>query len=99
MSEVSWFASRSVPRHLVRGAIGFGLIGAGFVLTVVAGPVSLLLVPAGLATLRGCPMCWTIGLIATISDGRLERSCSGEGCVLDRVPSVQEVLPAAAGDS
>lgn len=91
-----WFASKSVPRHLTRGAIGFLLIAAGFALVAVVGPVSLLLVPAGLVALRGCPMCWTVGLIATISDARIERSCSGRGCALGyRSPAKQ----APSGDA
>jgi hypothetical protein len=80
MSEPSQFASASVSRHLIRGTIGFGLIGAGLGLTVVIGPAALLLAPAGLVALRGCPMCWTVGLVETISSGRLKRQCSGEGC-------------------
>jgi hypothetical protein len=82
MSESSSFASASLPRHLARGAIGFGLIGAGFGLTAVVGPAALLLAPAGMVALRGCPMCWTAGLIETISAGRLQRSCSDDGCTL-----------------
>jgi hypothetical protein len=46
----------------------------------------LLLAPVGLVALRGCPMCWTVGLMQTISAGRLRRSCSAEqGCTLQRV--------------
>jgi hypothetical protein len=82
MRDTSWFASRSVSRHLGRGALGFGLIGAGFGLVAVVGPVSLVLVPAGLVALRGCPMCWTVGLVETISAGRLERRCPGARCSL-----------------
>jgi hypothetical protein len=82
-----WFASDSVPRHLARGALGFGLIGAAFGLAAVVSPLALLLAPVGLIPLRGCPMCWTLGLIQTISAGRLRRSCDsgGEGCALRRV--------------
>ncbi|MCX4588142.1 hypothetical protein [Streptomyces sp. NBC_01481] len=76
------FASSSLPRHLVRGVIGFGsLIGSvAFIPTV--GPVSLLLLPVGVLALRGCPMCWTIGLIQTISRGRLQRTCEDGQCKL-----------------
>jgi hypothetical protein len=67
-------------RHLLRGAVGFGLIGAALVLTRSVGPVALLLAPAGLIALRGCPACWTAGLIERLSAGRLGRSCEGSGC-------------------
>lgn len=76
------FASRSLPRHLIRGVVGFGsLIGAA-VLTLTTGPAGLLLVPVGLLALRGCPMCWTIGLVQTVSRGRLQRSCQNGRCTL-----------------
>jgi hypothetical protein len=81
-----WFASDSLPRHLARGAIGFGTIGAAFGLAAAVSPLALLLAPVGLVALRGCPMCWTVGLMQTISAGRLRRSCSAEqGCTLQRV--------------
>ncbi|MFD9598186.1 hypothetical protein ACFWA9_36250 [Kitasatospora sp. NPDC059973] len=79
MSDRPDFASASLPRHLVRGAVGFGgLIGA-FALLPVVGPAALPLLPIGVLALRGCPMCWTIGLIQTVSRGRLERSCTADG--------------------
>ena len=96
MSESSSFASASLPRHLARGAIGFGLIGAGFGLTAVVGPVSLLLAPAGMVALRGCPMCWTAGLIETVSAGRLQRSCSDDGCTLRQASAP---APGVAGET
>jgi hypothetical protein len=48
------FASRSVPIHLARGVIGIGLL-AGSVALIPVSLCSLLLVPAGVAALRGCP--------------------------------------------
>ena len=81
-SEPSFFASASLPRHLARGALGFGLIGSAFALIGVLGPAALVAAPLGLVALRGCPTCWTIGLIETISAGRLRRRCSDEDCAL-----------------
>ncbi|MFF5334002.1 hypothetical protein [Streptomyces sp. NPDC013181] len=76
------FASATLPRHLARGAAGFGgLIGA-FALLPFTGPLSLLLLPAGLLALRGCPLCWTIGLAQTLSRGRLRRDCEAGECRL-----------------
>ncbi|MET9514834.1 hypothetical protein [Streptomyces sp. NPDC002994] len=40
--------------------------------------------PLGVLALRGCPMCWTIGLMQTISRGRLRRSCEDGQCELER---------------
>lgn len=74
----------SVGRHLARGAVGFGLIGAAFAVTAGHSPAGLLLVPPGMVALRGCPTCWLAGLIEIVSAGRLERSCSGGDCTLTR---------------
>lgn len=80
----SALASTSVPRHLTRGAIGFGLIGAALALTPSLGPAALLLAPFGMVALRGCPTCWTVGLIQTIFAGRLRRDCIDAACTLHR---------------
>jgi hypothetical protein len=87
------FASASVPRHLARGAIGFGLIGSAFVLTLSVGPAALLLAPPGLVALRGCPTCWIAGLIQTVSAGRLQRRCSGASCTLHPTPTTRASTP------
>ncbi|MER7751073.1 hypothetical protein [Kitasatospora sp. NPDC097643] len=79
------FASRSVPRHLARGLVGFGLITGSIALTPLVGPVVLLAAPLGLLALRGCPVCWTIGLVQTISRGRLKRECTDGVCTLTAV--------------
>ncbi|GAA4856218.1 hypothetical protein [Kitasatospora terrestris] len=76
------FSSSSLPRHLARGAAGFGLLVGPLALVPVAGPVVLLLLPAGLLVLRGCPMCWAVGLVQTVSRGRLRKSCSDGSCRL-----------------
>jgi hypothetical protein len=80
----SVIASKSVARHLARGALGFGLIGVAIALSTNVGPPALLLAPFGLVALRGCPTCWCVGLVQTISAGRLERSCTGSSCELRR---------------
>ncbi|RSS80436.1 hypothetical protein [Streptomyces sp. WAC06614] len=74
----------SLRRHLARGAVGFGALAGSLALLPVAGPVSLLLAPAGLIALRGCPMCWVMGLVETVSAGRLERTCKDGRCEVNR---------------
>ncbi|MFF4433110.1 hypothetical protein ACFYZ4_28620 [Streptomyces sp. NPDC001513] len=76
------FASASVPRHLARGAVGFGALIAAFALIPAFGPATLLLAPVGLVALRGCPMCWAIGLAQTLSRGRLRKECVDGHCEL-----------------
>ncbi|MEU4574573.1 MULTISPECIES: hypothetical protein [Nonomuraea] len=82
MSDGRSFASASLPRHLLRGAAGFGALAGAVALLPLLGPVSLLLAPVGLLALRGCPACWAIGLAQTVSMGRLRRSCADGKCEL-----------------
>jgi len=86
----SALASASVARHLVRGAIGFGLIGSALALAARGGPVALLLAPPGMVALRGCPTCWIAGLVETISAGRLKHTCTENGCPLHPLPTTKE---------
>jgi hypothetical protein len=97
VSDRGAFASASVTRHLARGAIGFGLIGAALVLTSSIGAIALLLAPLGMVALRGCPTCWTLGLIETVSAGRLRRACGDDGCVLLGVRDSLEQARTARG--
>jgi hypothetical protein len=84
------FASADVPSHLARGAIGFGSLLVAFALWPIAGWAAVAPAALGVVALRGCPMCWTVGLIQTLSRGRLRRACSEDGCSLvpagSRVP-------------
>lgn len=85
------FASTSVPRHLARGAIGFGLIIGSIALVPVAGPATLLAAPLALIAFRGCPTCWMVGLAQTISLGRLERQCADGVCTLAKAHPAAKV--------
>ncbi|KJY38694.1 hypothetical protein VR45_05185 [Streptomyces sp. NRRL S-495] len=78
----SGYASRTVAGHLVRGGVGFGALVGAFVLLPFAGPVALLLLPLGMVALRGCPTCWVVGLLETVSRGRLRRECVDGRCEL-----------------
>lgn len=71
------FASRSVTEHLVRGVVGLVLIVAALAYAGTT-PWSLLLAVPALVAWRGCPTCWTLGLMATISRGRV--GCSDGRC-------------------
>ncbi|GAA2571073.1 hypothetical protein GCM10010398_71390 [Streptomyces fimbriatus] len=84
------YASKSVPRHLARGAIGFGLIIGSIALVPVAGPATLLAAPLALIAFRGCPTCWMVGLAQTISRGRLERQCVDGVCTLTKAHPAAE---------
>jgi hypothetical protein len=73
------FASRSVGLHLLRGAVGFGAIAAFFALLSSHGGWSLALLALALVALGGCPTCWTIGLIETVS-AKLRGRPAPEAC-------------------
>jgi hypothetical protein len=73
-------ASTSLTRHLTRGAIGFALLGSTLALTPSVGPAALLLALPGMVALRGCPTCWVLMLIETVSAGRVTRDCGETGC-------------------
>ncbi|PZS32982.1 MAG: hypothetical protein DLM59_07215 [Pseudonocardiales bacterium] len=76
------FASTTLTRHVARGVLGFGALAGAVGLIPVIGPVSLVLAPVALVALRGCPTCWMVGLIQTISLGKLQRSCQDGHCEL-----------------
>jgi hypothetical protein len=63
------FASKSIGAHLLRGAVGFGLCAAAIALAETSA-FALILFPLALVALRGCPMCWMVGLIETVSRRR-----------------------------
>ncbi|MFI2735635.1 hypothetical protein [Streptomyces sp. NPDC018711] len=91
------FASSSVPRHLARGAVGFGLIIGSIALVPLAGPATLLAAPLALIAFRGCPTCWMVGLAQTVSRGRLERQCVDGVCTLTKADPTARTNPTAKG--
>ena len=64
------FASASVPRHLLRGLIGVLAVLGAAAGTPAVGPVALLLLVVTVVAWRGCPTCWTVGLLQTMGRSR-----------------------------
>jgi apolipoprotein N-acyltransferase len=64
------FASRTLFEHAARGVFGFGAIWLAISLGRSAGTVataaSMALGLAALVALRGCPICWTTGLVEMV---------------------------------
>lgn len=61
------FGNASLALHLLRGLFGFAaLLAAGFGHDRLGWPI-LLLLPAAIWALKGCPICWTIGLFETLA--------------------------------
>ena len=75
------FASKTISGHLARGALGVGTMA--FALSAAAAHpwLPLAALPIALVALRGCPMCWTVGLAQTVV-AKL-RGKSTEGLCLD----------------
>ncbi len=61
-------SNTSLTRHLLRGAGGLALLTASFRLP--GHPhawLAFLCLPAAFLLFRGCPLCWTVGLVETLA--------------------------------
>lgn len=64
------FGNKSISVHIIRGILGFAAVyGSLATLSTTVWP-SVVLLPAALYFLKGCPMCWVAGLIETITMSR-----------------------------
>ena len=62
----SVFGSKSLIGHLLRGLTGFVAVYWAF--TYQSEPVlAVLAIGAAFVLFRGCPVCWTVGLMETIA--------------------------------
>ena len=75
-AQRSPLASGSVREHLFRGAVGLAAAVLAIVSVAVVGPISLVLLLLTAVAWRGCPTCWTVGLLGTLADDRARRACS-----------------------
>jgi hypothetical protein len=64
------FGSASLGAHLLRGAAAAALLGWTIIQQTAHPWLSLAAGVAAIVALRGCPMCWTVGLVETLSQGR-----------------------------
>ena len=64
------FGSAFLGAHLMRGAAAAALLAWAIVHQPAHPWLSLGAGVAALVALRGCPMCWTVGLVETLSQGR-----------------------------
>jgi hypothetical protein len=60
------FGNRTLLLHVAKGLGGFGALGVSLATMNSTIVPSLVLLPLSLYLLRGCPICWTIGLFETI---------------------------------
>ena len=61
----SIFASRGLAEHIVRGVVGLVALQQAMALSATRPLPSLVLAGTALLAFRGCPVCWTIGLVET----------------------------------
>jgi hypothetical protein len=74
------FKSRTVAGHMFRGVLGFGLLAAALNYAPQIGWWATFPALGALACFRGCPMCWTVGLVETIVHRRTAARCEDGSC-------------------
>ena len=80
-------ASGSLRVHLFRGAVGLAAAILAIALAGVVGPIALVLLLVTVFAWRGCPTCWTVGLLGTLADNHAEDDCSAANRRLRRLPA------------
>ena len=73
------FATQTLTGHVIRGAVAFALLYLAIGKQHLHPVASLLTGLLALVAMRGCPVCWTIGLVETIrqrywGDSKLKRA-------------------------
>lgn len=76
----SFFKSRTVAGHVIRGALGFGFLAIAMVYAAQLGWWAIVPALAALVCFRGCPMCWTFGLIETVFSRKTGVACADGSC-------------------
>ena len=57
------FGFNSLRQHVARGLLGFSLFVAALHFSSISPIASMMLGLGALIVLRGCPLCWTMGLL------------------------------------
>ena len=61
------FGNKSILVHLLRGILGLGSLLIALKGYNLVGWPALLLLPVALWMLKGCPLCWSIGLVESVA--------------------------------
>lgn len=65
------FCSRSVASHLLRGAAALAMIAGALFFSECLGAIGSAVALVGAVLLmRGCPMCWLVGLLEALTKRR-----------------------------
>ena len=62
------FASKTIAAHLSRGVIAAALITWAWLHQSSNPPFAVAAGVLAVAAMRGCPLCWTLGLLETIGE-------------------------------
>lgn len=73
------FASTSVSEHLLRGIIGICVLVLGFLLPTKYPILLVLGLIIAYISFRGCPICWTFGLVNTCRIAKQRTTEESEG--------------------
>jgi hypothetical protein len=73
------FGNTSLAIHLLRGLLGLSSLLLANWTYPWLGLFSLLFLPVALWALKGCPMCWTIGLFETLIRRTRQETAESEG--------------------
>ena len=94
------FASKTIAGHLMRGVIAATLIAWALAHQSSDPALAAIAGLGALVAMRGCPLCWTLGLFETLGEsirarrvgGPLRTTCSSRAC--QREESSDELLHA-----
>ena len=90
------FKTGSVVEPIIRGVLGFGLLGVGLLYSPVLGWWTLAPLAGALVSFRGCPLCWTAGLVETVLRRKAHKSCIDGSCGPDLYSPIPVAPPATS---
>ena len=74
------FKSPSIVEHVFRGVLGFGLLAVGLLYSDVLGWWTIVPLVGALLSFRGCPTCWTVGLVESVLLRKAQKGCGDRSC-------------------
>lgn len=60
-------SSKTIPRQLVRGAVALLALSTAPLVAAIDPLLSLINFAVALLSFRGCPLCWTVGLVQLVA--------------------------------
>jgi hypothetical protein len=79
-SSCPLLGSKSILIHLSRGVLGFLSAAIALKYSSALGWWTLLPAAVALVSFRGCPMCWTVGLVETVLSTKPRPGCRDSSC-------------------